>query len=310
MNISQEITRDMYKAMQFSIRLPEYIPYEPRIKSDYILAKPVGTECFIVAERPNSFKFYHITADMFCNKIPFLTINVPGVGSLTHTPTVLHGTLIRPTLCVIYDIIQRPNNAKEQNETRLMNLHKLMSYNPQLYDNAVMTFGVAHFIDVSASEDLLQSVNAVPYKIKHLEYKSYSGMTSNERQPISIELPPPPPSIEPDTPVDKYITLTTCDFILYADIYPDIYHIYTEEHIHVGVAHVPDYKTSVFLNSIFRSIKENANLDLLEESDDEDEFENTSPSKYVDLNKSAKMKCVYDEKFMKWMPIQLMVTYA
>jgi hypothetical protein len=242
--------------------------------------------------------------------MPFLTINVPGVCSLTHTPIILHGTLIRPTLCVIYDIIQRHNNAKEPNETRLTNLHKFMAYNSQLYDNCIMTFGVAHFIDVSASENLLQSVNAVPYKIKHLEYKSYFGMANNDHQPISIELPPPSPIIEPSAPLDKYNTLTTCVFILYADIYPDIYNIYTEEHIHVGVAHVPDYKTSVFLNSIFRSIKENANLDLLEESDDEDEFENTSPSKYVDLNKSANMKCVYDEKFMKWMPIQLMITYA
>ena len=39
------------------------------------------------------------------------------------------------------------------------------------------------------------------------------------------------------------------------------------------------------MNSLFRNIKENRNLDLLEESDDEEEFENTSLDKFVDLDK-------------------------
>ena len=34
---------------------------------------------------------------------------------------------------------------------------------------------------------------------------------------------------------------------------------------------IPDYKTSVFMNDLFRTIKENKNLDLLEESDDEED---------------------------------------
>ena len=33
------------------------------------------------------------------------------------------------------------------------------------------------------------------------------------------------------------------------------------------------------MNDLFRNIKENSNLDLLEESDDEDEFENISRNK-------------------------------
>ena len=38
------------------------------------------------------------------------------------------------------------------------------------------------------------------------------------------------------------------------------------------IAYIPDYKTSVFMNSLFRNIKENINLDYLEESDDEEEL--------------------------------------
>ena len=39
------------------------------------------------------------------------------------------------------------------------------------------------------------------------------------------------------------------------------------------IACIPDYKTSVMMNSLFRDIKENRNLDFLEESDSEEEFE-------------------------------------
>jgi len=59
------------------------------------------------------------------------------------------------------------------------------------------------------------------------------------------------------------------------------------------------------MNGIFRTIKENNNLDALEESDDEDEFENDKIDKYVDLSKSCNFVCVYNNKFKKWTPVRL-----
>ena len=56
------------------------------------------------------------------------------------------------------------------------------------------------------------------------------------------------------------------------------------------------------MNNLFRSIKENNNLDLLEESDDEEEFENISLDKFVDVDKKIKFLCVYNSKFKSWMP--------
>jgi hypothetical protein len=70
------------------------------------------------------------------------------------------------------------------------------------------------------------------------------------------------------------------------------------------IASIPDYKTSVMMNALFRNIKENRSLDALEESDDEDEFENTNIDKFVDLTKKIKMKCVFNYKFKKWTPIE------
>tara|TARA_Y100000816_G_C26101740_1_gene584153 strand:- start:896 stop:1846 length:951 start_codon:yes stop_codon:yes gene_type:complete len=69
-------------------------------------------------------------------------------------------------------------------------------------------------------------------------------------------------------------------------------------------AFIPDYKTSVFMNKHFRIIKENDNLDLLEESDDEDEFENIDEDKYVFLEKTYNFECKYNTRFKKWIPFK------
>ena len=68
---------------------------------------------------------------------------------------------------------------------------------------------------------------------------------------------------------------------------------------------VQNYKTSVFLNSIFRNIRENANIDAIEESDDEDDFEDVRENKYVDLEKEVVMECTFHYKFRKWMPFRV-----
>jgi hypothetical protein len=46
-------------------------------------------------------------------------------------------------------------------------------------------------------------------------------------------------------------------------------------------------------------------LDSLEESDEEDEFENIQIDKFVDLNKIIKMRCIFNYKFKKWVPISV-----
>ena len=56
------------------------------------------------------------------------------------------------------------------------------------------------------------------------------------------------------------------------------------------------------MNSLFRNIKENTCLDTLEESDDEDMFENINLDKYVDLDKEICMECAFNSKFKMWVP--------
>ena len=77
------------------------------------------------------------------------------------------------------------------------------------------------------------------------------------------------------------------------------------ELVSAGHAAVNTIATSVLLNGIFRRIKENSNLDLLEESDSDDEFECVAPDKYVDLNKSVVMMCSFNSMQAAWAPVSV-----
>ena len=106
----------------------------------------------------------------------------------------------------------------------------------------------------------------------------------------------------------KHITKRELVFKIKPDIQNDIYHLYALNNgseIYYDIAYIPDFVTSVMMNKLFRNIKENQNLDALEESDDEDEFENDKEDRFVFLDKSYKMVCVYNNKFRKWYPIRL-----
>jgi hypothetical protein len=94
-------------------------------------------------------------------------------------------------------------------------------------------------------------------------------------------------------------------FKVKAGLAADNYQLFTLEDTFYDTALVSTYKCSVFLNTLFRTIKENANLDLLEESDDEEEFENTQLDKFVDLAKTVIMECVYSKRFKKWQPVKI-----
>ena len=102
----------------------------------------------------------------------------------------------------------------------------------------------------------------------------------------------------------QYRIATT--FLVKADIDADIYRLFaygrnkTKEYY--DIAYIGSYETSVFMNRIFRHIKENENLDFIEESDDEDEFENVDPERFVDLEKEMAVECIFSAKFKKWIP--------
>ena len=92
-------------------------------------------------------------------------------------------------------------------------------------------------------------------------------------------------------------------FIVKPSLQNDIYELFSiKNNEFVDIAHIPDFKTSVMMNSIFRNIKENNNLDALEESDDEEDFQKENET-FVYMDRKAIMKCVYNYKFQKWKPL-------
>jgi hypothetical protein len=96
-------------------------------------------------------------------------------------------------------------------------------------------------------------------------------------------------------------------FRVMADIQSDIYLLYAyNEGIFefYDIAYIGSRKESAFMNSLFRIVRENSNIDYGEESEDEDMFQNTNIDKYVDLKREYKMSFSFHHKFKKWVPIR------
>ena len=161
-----------------------------------------------------------------------------------------------------------------------------------------------HFSNNSAVSNNVNGANSVngSYNNSNNNSEKYATHTSkyNEKPSVYVE-----PIKQKTTSNEIYKT-----FFIKPDLQNDIYYLYQNSSTNFDViskeiAHIPDYKTSVLMNKLFRNIKENNNLDSLEESDEEDEFENIQIDKFVDLNKIIKMRCIFNYKFKKWVPVSV-----
>jgi hypothetical protein len=133
-----------------------------------------------------------------------------------------------------------------------------------------------------------------------------SGSIIQKNKPIVTEIKSPT-KFKANYKLNQYKMPTV--FIVKADIRFDIYHLYAcgrkMSNKYYDVACIPSLASSVFMNSLFRNIRENRNLDFIEESDDEEDFENTKEDKYVDTQKKLCMECVFHPKFKKWIPMKV-----
>jgi len=110
-----------------------------------------------------------------------------------------------------------------------------------------------------------------------------------------------------NVPTRPNVISNTRTFVIRPDAQNDIYYVLrsADEPITANtmIADIPNYKTSVMMNALFRNIKENRNLDALEESDDEEE-EALGPLALVDLNKCVQMSCIFNARFKRWQPVK------
>lgn len=210
----------------------------------------------------------------------------------------------------IEDVLQFENkNVSRFKMSEKMNIlndifsNKLLSN--VMYNNANILFGIPLMFS-NFSTEMNAAIQLLPYKIAKIQfYKS-----DNQRVHFSMRYSYRTQEEYKREVGNKPQRERDIVFLVKPDLQNDIYHLYAFDDI-LGreylydTAYISDYKTSVMMNGLFRTIKENVNLDALEESDDEDEFQNDNIDKYVDLNKSYFMTCSFNYKFKKWMPINV-----
>ena len=141
----------------------------------------------------------------------------------------------------------------------------------------------------------------------------------SQSQPQPQPQPPKPVKQLFFPPSDEMLTNIQAVFIVKPNLQNDIYELFvmpdayrhrgngveSVEPIFHNFALIPSFKTSVFMNRLFRNISENERLDTMEESEDEADFENTEPDKYVTLSKECIMLCRFHKRFCKWVPVEV-----
>jgi hypothetical protein len=92
-------------------------------------------------------------------------------------------------------------------------------------------------------------------------------------------------------------------FWISADLRYDLYYLYVQKGVLYEHAFIPDMVTSMMMNAIFRKIPENQCLDRVEESEDEEEFENIKENRYLKTEQKVLMECIFNRKFKRWVPL-------
>ena len=192
----------------------------------------------------------------------------------------------------------------------------------------------------NTEQDAENIARELPYETFAIQYRYFSHtrvfqrilqekpMTSQYQQVVAnIQAPTPlPPAVLAPVPTskklfipppDEMLTNIQATFIVRPNIQNDIYELFVLpssslsrgggrcEPVFHNFAHISGFKTSVMMNRLFRNITENERLDTMEESEDEAEFENTEPDKYVTLTKEYNMVCRFNKRFCRWVPIEL-----
>ena len=293
----------------------ETITHKKVYNFDIILAIPCGIKCFAWFTIFNN-KYTCIVLELENNKKKEIKnikiINTSFSKSLCYG-TIIYGTLFNYKNNNFFSIedIFLYKNRDLSGENWINKFNKIIDILKDdikqiSYNNDFTIFGLP--IISHSNENLVNIVDSdINYKIHCVQY--YNSNKTNSYTVLRFDS-----FIKTETKeikeikefkqievIPKYIVLE-----VKPDIQNDIYNLYCYNNIFCGIACIPDYKTSIMMNKLFRNIKENEDLDKLEESDDEEEFENPNIDKFVHLEKSFKMKCHYNKRFKKWVPLEVM----
>lgn len=293
----------------------ENITHKKVYNSDFIIGIPQGQKCF------TWFTIYNDNPGCFIleldskGKITDISLINTCFSERLASGTVFYGTLFyhnNNNFFSVEDIFYYKgfNCSRENWENKFKTISNIFKSDIKQisYNNNFIVFGIP--IISNSHLQFTELLNNIKYKISSIQYRNLNR--TNNYLTLSY---------------DKFLNIIEnkeiCEphdnlhqikenkenkeniFIVKPDIQNDIYYLFLNEEFK-GLACVPDYKTSMMLNKLFRNIKENIDLDALEESDDEEEFENPNVDKFVHLERNYKMICSFNKKFKKWVPIRVL----
>jgi hypothetical protein len=216
--------------------------------------------------------------------------------------TIFYGTLFTMNEKKFYSIenihYYRGKNVEFNDEQYKLGLLRNI-FEHDLKQTIITNRGICFGLPIieSSFENAIACAKQLPYEIYSIQNRDFNGKTNLYNS-----------TLYKCTDVDENENKI---FSVRPDIQNDVYHLYVRSGNNgnnlefFDIAAIPDYKTSVMMNKLFRNIVENARLDAQEESEDEVEFENTEPDKYVSLHKEFMMVCQFHKRFCRWVPIQL-----
>jgi hypothetical protein len=182
-----------------------------------------------------------------------------------------------------------------------ISINKKPIWSPIIPGSTLESVGKTEYVGKTESAGKTESVGKTEYVGKTDASKDVipTSVSCTNASPIPVG------SFDYSKPIYKQTVL----FMVMAEIHHDVYFLYLKNKegkwIKFQHALILNFKTSVWMNGLFRNIKENQNLDYMEESEDEDDFEDLREDKYVDLQKQLMIECVFSPKFKLWTPVRV-----
>lgn len=301
-------TNDKYLDKVSKIKLSyENIIHKKVYHFDYCAIIPEGIKCFAVfmaLNKTDSYEYVIIDAE---KKI----IIAKESCAFVKQEYIFYGTMfthLSKSFFCVEDLLHCKNNTSWLNKLKLL---KSIFNNNLKREATTVAFGLP--IMCKSDDELNKKIKNIKYKIHSVQYKLLNKINHflyipyNEIENNTNAIVPSEKHFIESTKVNTMSKkISDAVFLVKADAQDDIYHLYTlndkKEETYYSIAHIKDYQTSVMMNSLFRIIKENDNLDSLEESDDEEEFQDEDNDKFLKKNIEYKMICTYNYRFKKWCP--------
>jgi hypothetical protein len=299
----------------------ENITYKKVYNSDYIVALPEGKKCFAW------FTYYNdnpvcLIMELINNSqiVDIKIVNVCFSSELSYG-TILYGIsayYLNNHFFYIQDIHSYKGKLfnKMNWGDKLIHINKMLrtDFKQVAYNKSFYVFGLPEICKN------IENIEKIQYKVSAITFNSFTCVNNYLIMPYKDFMNTKERNTntkERNTNINERNTNERKErfernnnnkeivFLVKSDFRDDIYHIFCLGDKPHGIINIPDCKTSIMMNSLFRNIKENKNLDTLEESDDEDEFQNEDICKFVNLDKTYKIVCKFNHRFKKWYPIKL-----